>query len=139
MTSPFWCSDPGMPLKTPDHRYIIVRGRLWRTANPHLSDEKRKRLVAALMNARRAVKVAKAAGDADAEAAAHRAVDRAKHDLGERGPVWWSDGAPDLNRKMVKNSPYAAWFESIVQADDPQHGYCSPQFLSFPPNVVNNL
>ncbi|MFJ1292646.1 hypothetical protein ACEPPZ_11240 [Paracoccus yeei] len=109
-----------MPLTTPDHRYIIVRGRLWRAANPNLSDEERTRLVAALMDARRAVKAARAAGNAEAAAAAHHAVDQAKHELGERGPGWWSDGAPDLNRKMVKNSPYAAWFEGIGEADDPQ-------------------
>jgi hypothetical protein len=24
--------------------------------------------------------------------------------LGERGPVWWGDGAPDLNRHMARNS-----------------------------------
>ena len=40
-------------------------------------------------------------------------VDRAKRALGERGPVWWSDGKPDFNRKMVKNTPYAAWFNSL--------------------------
>ena len=27
--------------------------------------------------------------------AAHRAVDRVKRALGERGPVWWKDGALD--------------------------------------------
>jgi hypothetical protein len=30
--------------------------------------------------------------------------------LGERGPVWWADGTPDLNRKLVKNTAYAAWY-----------------------------
>jgi hypothetical protein len=44
------------------------------------------------------------------EAEAHRAVDEAKQALWERGPVWWKDGAPDLNRQMVKNTPYAAWY-----------------------------
>lgn len=37
-------------------------------------------------------------------------VDVAKHSLGERGAVWWCDGAPDLNRRLVKNTPYAHWF-----------------------------
>lgn len=45
-----------------------------------------------LMEARRAVKQAKAAGDQNAEAAAHRLVDEAKRSVGERGPVWWNDG-----------------------------------------------
>ncbi len=45
-----------MPAQTtPDGRYLIVRGHLWRAANPHLSDATRTRLVAALMDARRAV------------------------------------------------------------------------------------
>ena len=40
---------------TPDGRYFVVRGRLWRRANPNLSVEKRDLLVRELMNARRAV------------------------------------------------------------------------------------
>lgn len=43
-------------------------------------------------------------------AVARRAVDEAKRALGERGPVWWSDGVPDLNRHLVKNSPYWEWW-----------------------------
>jgi hypothetical protein len=66
-----------------------------------------------LMAARRAVKNAKASGDQGAEAEAHRAVDRVKQALGERGPVWWKDGAPDLNRQMVKNTPYSAWYTEV--------------------------
>ena len=34
--------------------------------------------------------------------------------LVERGPVWWDDGAPDLNRHMAKNTPYAEWFAGMV-------------------------
>ena len=34
--------------------------------------------------------------------------------LGERGPVWWSDGAPDFNRRMVKNTPYAGWYAELL-------------------------
>lgn len=98
------------PLTTPDGRYLIVRGRLWRTSNPHLPETERQGLVNALMDARRAVKHAKHTDDADAMADARRHVDAAKHALGERGPVWWTDGAPDYNRHMVENSPYAAWY-----------------------------
>lgn len=98
------------PLETPDGRYIVVRGRLWRRSRPDLTPAARETLVAALMDARRAVKTAKAAGDPDALATARRAVDASKHGLGERGPVWWDDGAPDLNRHMARNTPYAAWF-----------------------------
>ena len=45
--------------------------------------------------------------------ARHRRVDDAKVALGERGPVWWTDGEPDLNRHLVKNTPYAAWFAKL--------------------------
>ena len=102
-----------MPLVTPDGRYIVVRGRLWRATNPSLPEPERQRLTEALMDARRAVKAARAAADPDAEDTAHRAVDAAKQALGERGPVWWTDGAPDLNRKMARNTAYAEWFVSV--------------------------
>ena len=90
-----------------------MRGRLWRATNPSLPEPERQRLTQALMDARRAVKAARAAADPDAEDAAHRAVDAAKQALGERGPVWWTDGAPDLNRKMARNTAYADWFASV--------------------------
>jgi hypothetical protein len=40
-------------------------------------------------------------------------VNAAKTALGERGPVWWSDGAPDYNRRMVMNTPYAGWYAAL--------------------------
>ena len=103
---------------TPDGRYFVVRGRLWRLANPALAPEERDGLVKRLMTARRAVRSARAAGDPAAEAQAHDAVDAAKRALGERGPVWWNDGAPDLNRHMARNTPYAAWFAALGKASD---------------------
>ena len=102
------------PPTTPDGRYIVVRGRLWRRADPSLSPDRREALVHTLMQARRAVGVARRAGDTEAEGAAHAAVDAAKHALGERGPVWWHDGTPDLNRHMAKNTPYAEWFAALA-------------------------
>ena len=33
--------------------------------------------------------------------------------LGERGPVWWDDGAPDYNRRLVRNTPYLEWFAAL--------------------------
>lgn len=95
-------------LTTPDGRYIIVRERLWRKTNPHLPEDERERLVSELMSARRAVK--DAAGDHDRLRAARKAVDAAKVALGERGPVWWTDGAPDLNRHMARTTEYAEWY-----------------------------
>lgn len=96
---------------TPDGRYFVVRGRLWRRSNPALDEETRERLVRDLMSARRAVRDAK--GDSMATTEARRRVDAAKVALGERGPAWWDDGAPDFNRHMAKNTPYADWFDSL--------------------------
>jgi hypothetical protein len=102
----------GGVLSTPDGRYIIVRGRLWRREDPSLPDERRTTLVAELMSARREVGAASRSGDAEAIAGARRRVDAAKVAFGERGSVWWNDGAPDENRRMARNSSYADWFAS---------------------------
>jgi hypothetical protein len=98
---------------TPDGRYFVVRGRLWRTSNPALPEDLRQTLVDQLMDARRRVGRAKRAGDVDAERQARAQVDAAKRGLGERGPVWWQDGAPDYNRRMVANTPYADWYAAL--------------------------
>lgn len=104
------------PPVTPDGRYIVVRGRLWRRSNPHLSPEQRQVLVAALMDARRAVRAALKAQDKALLATARQEVQAAKVGLGERGPVWWDDGAPDLTRHLARNTPYAPWWASLGQA-----------------------
>ena len=102
---------------TPDRRYFVVRGRLWRTTDPALPEQERARLTSELMTARRAVQAAGRNADATAMRAARSAVDVAKVALGERGPVWWSDGAPDYNRHLAKNTPYAAWFAGLPDAE----------------------
>ena len=99
---------------TPDGRYFVVAGRLWRMSNPLLAPEERQQLVDQLMTARRQVGAARKAGDPEAERRARAAVDAAKRALGERGPVWWTDGAPDFNRRMVANTPYAAWYAALA-------------------------
>jgi hypothetical protein len=98
---------------TPDGRYFVVDGRLWRTSNPALAPAVREELVRRLMTARRQVGGAKRAGDAAARQQARAAVDEAKRALGERGPVWWTDGAPDYNRHLAINTPYAAWYAAL--------------------------
>jgi len=98
---------------TPDGRYFVVDGRLWRTTNPALAPALRQELVDKLMKARRQVGIAKKAGDAEAERQARAAVDEAKRALGERGPVWWSEGAPDFNRRLAANTPYADWYAAL--------------------------
>lgn len=100
---------------TPDGRYIVVRGRLWRCSNPHLSEELRAERVAELMAARRAKQAAMRAGDDAAREAARSRVDAAKVALGERGAVWWDDGAPDFNRRLARTTPYADWFASLPE------------------------
>lgn len=91
----------------------MVRGRLWRASNPDLSEAERQRLVDRLMNARRAVRAA--VDDPEAMKLARAGVQAAKEALGERGAVWWSDGAPDYNRRMARNTPYADWWEELAQ------------------------
>jgi len=102
---------------TPDGRYFAVRGRLWRMSNPALEPDERERLVKELMDARRAVGAARRAADAAAETIAHDAVHRAKVALGERGPVWWCDGAPDLNRHLARTGPYAQWYAGLPEGE----------------------
>ena len=104
------------PLTTPDGRYIVVRGRLWRASNPDLSKALRSNLVKDLAAARRDVKTALRLADAERLATARAAVHTAKVALGERGPPWWTDGAKDFNRYMVKNTPYATWYDEVVQS-----------------------
>lgn len=99
---------------TPDGRYFVVRGRLWRRINPALPPEQAQSLVKELMDARR--RLARSDLPAEERATSRERVDVAKRSLGERGPVWWHDGAPDFNRHMVRNTPYAGWYESLAQA-----------------------
>ena len=104
---------PVTPLVTPDGRYIVVRGRLWRRTDPGLLAAERERQVQLLMTARRDVQQARRAADLAAERDARRRVHLAKVALGERGPVWWTDGAPDYTRKLARSTPYADWFAAL--------------------------
>ncbi len=92
---------------TPDRRYFVVRGRLWRLSNPFLDPATHERLVRDLMNARRKIKTST---NQEARNAARLRIDAAKRALGERGDVWWDDGAPDYNRQLAVNTPYASWY-----------------------------
>ncbi len=103
---------------TPDGRYLVVRGRLWRRTDPDLDPAERERLTRELMAARRAKGVALRAGDDVAREAARARVDAAKVALGERGPVWWTDGAPDLTRHLARTGPYAEWFAALPTDPD---------------------
>ncbi|MEM7643330.1 MAG: hypothetical protein AAF366_12465 [Pseudomonadota bacterium] len=97
---------------TPDGRYFVAKGRLWRKTDPRLPEVERRAAVKALMQARRAVKDA---GDDDQTDAARAAVQAAKERLGERGPVWWDDGAPDESLKAPWTSSYADWWDALPE------------------------
>ncbi len=100
------------PPVTPDGRYFVVRGRLWRCTDPRLDPECRTALTHELMAARRAKRAAMQASDAEGREAARVRIDAAKRALGERGPTWWTD-APDYNRRTARTTPYADWFAAL--------------------------
>jgi hypothetical protein len=66
---------------TPDGRYFVVRGRLWRLADPSLDPALKSRLVLELMVARRALR--KPVDGPNAMLNARLRVDVAKRALGE--------------------------------------------------------
>jgi hypothetical protein len=100
---------------TPDGHYFVVRGRLWRCTNPALSAADKEAHTKALMEARREVGLAR--DDPPRRAEARKQVQIAKEALGERGPVWWTQG-PVCDRKLVKNTSYHAWFEALDASED---------------------
>jgi hypothetical protein len=55
----------------------------------------------------------KHAADDAAVKEARGKVQEAKVQLGERGPVWWDDGASDVNRHHPKNTSYADWWRAL--------------------------
>lgn len=100
---------------TPDGRYFVAKNRLWRCTDPRLDEDEKRTHIKALMKARRAVRTALQQDDEDALRQARNAVQNAKEALGERGPVWWSDDAPDEGGLAPHNSSYAEWWESKWQ------------------------
>lgn len=99
---------------TPDGRYFVAKGRLWRKTDPRLGDAERRAAVKALMQARR--DVGRAVDEVETRAARAR-VDAAKRRLGERGPVWWDDGAADEGGKAPWNSSYADWWAGLAEKE----------------------
>jgi hypothetical protein len=104
-----------LPLFTPDGRYVVVRGRLWRATNPHLTAERRSELVHALMQARRDVH--RYRDDPEQLAGARARVQQAKEGLGERGPPWWGDATDACHRHMAIHTPYRDWFLSQTREE----------------------
>ena len=109
---------------TPDGRYFVAAGKLWRCSDPRLTPEGRKALTAKLMAARRKVKEVQH-NEAQLKRA-RRAVNAAKEALGERGPGWWDDGAPDETMKAPSESSYADWWASLSD-EERVKGYANPR------------
>ena len=102
--------------RTPDGRYFVAKGRLWRTTNPNLPDAERDRLTKDLMRAR--ADVARHKSDPAKLKDARRRVHAAKVALGERGPAWWDDdGTEDVLRFAPWNTRYRSWWEELPEAD----------------------
>jgi hypothetical protein len=93
--------------RTEDGRWIVVGGRRWRATDPAIPEPLRQELVDELMDARRAVGVAKRAGDADAEGRARVRVQAAKVALGERGQPWWEPPTGDARRERLRSAVLA--------------------------------
>jgi uncharacterized protein len=91
--------------RTPDGRYVVVRGRRWRATDPAVPEDVAAVLRSELMSARRAVGAALRSGDADAERAARARVHRTKTALGERGVPWWDQTEQERRRRWEAGPP----------------------------------
>ncbi|UOA26775.1 hypothetical protein [Pseudosulfitobacter sp. DSM 107133] len=96
--------------QTPDGRYFVSRGKLWRMTDPALPDDVRRAAIKQMMRAR--LDLRRAGDDAAAQDARAR-VDAAKVALGERGPIWWDGGAADESGTAPEASSYAAWWAAL--------------------------
>jgi len=85
---------------TPDGRYLVSKGVLKRCTDPTLDDTTRRQQLKILMQSRMA-------GEREAALAA-------KNALGEAGPVWWNDGAPDVSGLAPEQTTYANWWASLT-------------------------
>lgn len=95
---------------TPDGRYFVSKGKMWRCTNPALSDGERRALVKAMMKGR----IGERNASTEEEMRVARAmIDTAKRALGERGPVWWDDGAEPVDHHAPENTPYAEWWNGL--------------------------
>lgn len=85
------------------------------------------------MDARRAVKAAKCAFER--MKLARQRVDAAKVSLGERGPLWWSDGEPEYNRSLPRTglSRMIRKITRLTQGFEPSDGLAGAARFSGPP------
>ena len=102
-------APPGPPVARAIRRSVdshtLIKGRRWRRTDPAIDDTLRQHLVDELMDARRAVKAAKAQDDASLLEDARARVYDAKVGLGERGPTWWTSMSPaDIELRVEATS-----------------------------------
>ena len=88
---------------TPDGRYLVSKGILKRCTNPGLDDAFRRKTLKALMKARMSK---------DRDTALE-----AKVALGEAGPLWWDDGAPDYSGGAPDATPYEQWWAGLTDIE----------------------
>lgn len=100
-------------------RYIVIDGRRWRRADPSIPASLHQQLVNQLMQSRRAVKSALAAGDDNALRRARARVQDAKLALGERGRAWWLPPEDDATRVRL-----AAAIRALLRQRDPGKTIC---------------
>ena len=98
---------------TPDGLYFLVDGRLRRCADPNLAKVARRKLLAVLTDARRAVKEARTEKSLRE---ARTQVNSAKAGLGEIGNVRQAEPAPDYNEELARETPYAKWEQGLGDA-----------------------
>ena len=103
--------------RTADGHFVVVDGRRWRAADPHIPESLRAELVGELMAARRAVRDAR--GDEAAVARARGRVQDAKVALGERGEVWWEPPSEDGLRQRL-----AAAMRTLLRRRRPESTIC---------------
>ena len=91
-------------LETPDGRYIVVRGRLWRRARPDLPADVRDRLVHGLMDARRAVKAGRKGDDAAAAKVYEGTAPLTARDIAATA-FWIATLPPHININSIEMMP----------------------------------
>lgn len=91
--------EADQPERTPDGRYIVVKGRRWRATDPEIPEDVAAVLRRHLMAARRGVAASHRNQDPAAEKLARSRVHTAKVALGERGTPWWEQSLAERRRR----------------------------------------
>src|ERR1700688_356501 len=63
------------------------------------------------------------------QATAHRVIDLIKPELGERGPLWRTDGAPTSIGIAVKNTSRAKWYSGFEGEPAAQGIVCESRLI----------